>query len=220
MRLVLSSVLLGLVWFVVVNAVATLAAWTLGYFLSRRPGPVGASRLLPVGASRLLIVRLLPAAVSSFFVLAVFLPAHWRFEPVDSDESFGVVLLEMLNIVEPLDLKAKGLLTPPALHLQIEAMRRAYLDRARYLGDPDFVDVPVTRLTSKKHARTVAATITPDKASSSVELGKDILTVPAEESARVALPAVPPVTGDTTTSAMPFWKAWRTSGIENELAAA
>ncbi len=92
MRLVLSSVLLGLVWFVVVNAVATLAAWMLGRFVTRRPGPVGASRLLPDGASRFLIVRLLPAAVSSFFVLAVFLPAHWRFEPVDSDESFGVVL--------------------------------------------------------------------------------------------------------------------------------
>jgi gamma-glutamyltranspeptidase / glutathione hydrolase len=95
--------------------------------------------------------------------------------------SGGVVLLEMLNIVEPLDLKAKGLLTPPALHLQIEAMRRAYLDRARYLGDPDFVDVPVTRLTSKNYARTVAATINAEKASSSVELGKDIVTVPAAE---------------------------------------
>ena len=96
--------------------------------------------------------------------------------------SGGVVLLEMLNIVEPLDLKAKGLLTPPALHLQIEAMRRAYLDRARHLGDPDFVDVPVTRLTSKNYARTVAATISADRASSSVELGKDIVTVPSNES--------------------------------------
>ncbi len=54
--------------------------------------------------------------------------------------SGGVALIEMLNILEPLDLKAKGLLTAPALHLQIEAMRRAYLDRARHLGDPDFVD--------------------------------------------------------------------------------
>jgi gamma-glutamyltranspeptidase / glutathione hydrolase len=96
--------------------------------------------------------------------------------------SGGVVLIEMLNIVEPLDLKAKGLLTPPALHLQIEAMRRAYLDRARHLGDPDFVDVPVTRLTSKNYARTVSATISTNKASSSVELGKDIVTVPADES--------------------------------------
>ena len=57
--------------------------------------------------------------------------------------SGGVALIEMLNILEPFDLKSKGLLTAPALHLQIEAMRRAYLDRARHLGDPDFVDVPV-----------------------------------------------------------------------------
>ena len=46
----------------------------------------------------------------------------------------------------------KACSTAPALHAQIEAMRRAYLDRARYLGDPDFVDVPVARLTSKPHA--------------------------------------------------------------------
>ena len=59
----------------------------------------------------------------------------------------------MLNILERFDLKAKGLLTAPALHLQIEAMRRAYLDRARHLGDPDFVEVPVARLTSKEHAQ-------------------------------------------------------------------
>src|SRR5687767_7806374 len=95
--------------------------------------------------------------------------------------SGGVALIEMLNILEGMDLKSKGLLTPPALHLQIEAMRRAYLDRARYLGDPDFVDVPVEKLTSKEHARSVAATIVPDKASSSVELGKDIVTVTAAE---------------------------------------
>ena len=61
--------------------------------------------------------------------------------------SGGVALIEMLNILEPYDLKSKGLLTAPALHLQIEAMRRAYLDRARSLGDPDFVKVPVAELT-------------------------------------------------------------------------
>ena len=93
--------------------------------------------------------------------------------------SGGVALIEMLNILEPFDLKSKGLLTAPALHLQIEAMRRAYLDRARHLGDPDFVEVPVSRLTSKDYARQVAASIDPGKASSSVELGKDIVTAPA-----------------------------------------
>jgi gamma-glutamyltranspeptidase / glutathione hydrolase len=92
--------------------------------------------------------------------------------------SGGVALVEMLNILEPFDLKSKGLLTAPALHLQIEAMRRAYLDRARHLGDPNFVKVPVSRLTSKDYARQAVASIDPDKASSSVELGKDIVTVP------------------------------------------
>jgi gamma-glutamyltranspeptidase / glutathione hydrolase len=95
--------------------------------------------------------------------------------------SGGIALIEMLNILEPMDLKSKGLLTADALHLQIEAMRRAYLDRARHLGDPDFVNVPVEMLTSKEHARKVAATIDPAKASSSVELGKDIVTVTAQE---------------------------------------
>lgn len=95
--------------------------------------------------------------------------------------SGGVALIEMLNILEPMDVKSKGLLTAEALHLQIEAMRRAYLDRARYLGDPDFVKVPVDMLTSKEHARKVAASIDPNKASSSVELGKDIVTVTQQE---------------------------------------
>ena len=95
--------------------------------------------------------------------------------------SGGVALIEMLNIVEPMDLKSKGLLTADALHLQIEAMRRAYLDRARHLGDPDFVNVPVATLISKEHARKMAASIDPAKATSSVELGKDIVTVTAAQ---------------------------------------
>jgi gamma-glutamyltranspeptidase/glutathione hydrolase len=85
----------------------------------------------------------------------------------------------MLNILEQFDLKSKGRLTAPALHLQIEAMRRAYLDRARHLGDPDFVDVPVARLTSKEYAKTLAASIDQEKASSSRELGEDIVTTQA-----------------------------------------
>jgi gamma-glutamyltranspeptidase/glutathione hydrolase len=95
--------------------------------------------------------------------------------------SGGVALIQMLNILETFDLKSKGLLTAPALHLQIEAMRRAYLDRARHLGDPDFVDVPVERLTSKEYAKTLAASINPDKASSSQELGRDIVTTTTAE---------------------------------------
>ena len=96
--------------------------------------------------------------------------------------SGGVALIEMLNILEPYHLKSKGVLTAPSIHLQIEAMRRAYLDRARSLGDPDFVNVPVAELTSKRHARLVSANIDPAKASSSVELGRDIVSaVPTQE---------------------------------------
>ncbi|HSC28366.1 MAG TPA: gamma-glutamyltransferase [Vicinamibacterales bacterium] len=97
--------------------------------------------------------------------------------------SGGVALVQMLNILEQFDLESKGLLSAPDVHLRIEAMRRAYLDRARHLGDPDFVDVPVARLTAKDYAKTLAASIDPDKASSSLALGKDIVAAPAQEPA-------------------------------------
>jgi gamma-glutamyltranspeptidase/glutathione hydrolase len=98
--------------------------------------------------------------------------------------SGGVALIEILNILEPLNLKlTKGLLTVPALHAQAEAMRRAYLDRARFLGDPDFTEVPVQRLTSKSHAKQVAASIDMLHATRSAELGKDLLgAAPTRES--------------------------------------
>ncbi len=90
--------------------------------------------------------------------------------------SGGVTMLEMLNILERFDLAKLGDMSPAALHVEIEAMRRGYLDRARYLGDPDFVKMPVARLTSKTYAKSLAASINPAHASSSVELGHDIVT--------------------------------------------
>ncbi len=90
--------------------------------------------------------------------------------------SGGVVMIEMLNILENFDLPKLGALSAQALHYEIEAMRRGYLDRARFLGDPDFVKMPLDRLTSKAYAKTLAASIDPNHASSSAELGKDILT--------------------------------------------
>ena len=96
--------------------------------------------------------------------------------------SGGIALVQMLNILEQFDLKSKGQSSAETIHLQVEAMRRAYLDRARHLGDPDFVDVPVARLTSKVYAKTLAAGIDQQKASSSVDLGRDLVTTtqPAE----------------------------------------
>ena len=90
--------------------------------------------------------------------------------------SGGVAMIEMLNILEGLGIEKTAPQSADAKHLQIEAMRRAYLDRARYMGDPDFVQIPVDKLISKAHARDVAASIDRAKASSSAELGRDILT--------------------------------------------
>jgi gamma-glutamyltranspeptidase / glutathione hydrolase len=90
--------------------------------------------------------------------------------------SGGVAMVEMLNILSHFDLAKQGRWSPETLHLVIEAMRRAYVDRARYLGDPDFVKMPLTRLTSAKYATSLAAHIDRAKATSSVDLGKDIVT--------------------------------------------
>jgi gamma-glutamyltranspeptidase/glutathione hydrolase len=88
--------------------------------------------------------------------------------------SGGVALIEMLNMLEPYHLKAKGRNSAAALHLEIEAMRRAYLDRARFLGDPDFVHMQIDRLVSKEHARDLSASIDLLRATKSLELGKDL----------------------------------------------
>jgi len=90
--------------------------------------------------------------------------------------SGGVTMIEMLNILENFNLPKLGALSPQALHYEIEAMRRGYLDRARFLGDPDFVKMPLERLMSKSYAKTLAASIDSTHASKSVELGRDIVT--------------------------------------------
>lgn len=82
--------------------------------------------------------------------------------------SGGVALVEMLNILEGYDLAELGHNSAAYLHLLTEAMRRAYADRARYLGDPDFnPDMPIERLTSKAHAERLRRGIDPTKASAS-----------------------------------------------------
>jgi gamma-glutamyltranspeptidase / glutathione hydrolase len=78
----------------------------------------------------------------------------------------GTALIEMLNILEGYDLRAKGLGSAAAIHLTAEAMRRAFADRARYLGDPDFnPDLPIERLVSKDYAAALRKTIREDRAS-------------------------------------------------------
>ncbi|CAN5340511.1 gamma-glutamyltransferase [soil metagenome] len=87
--------------------------------------------------------------------------------------SGGICLAEMLNILETFDLKKHERFAPETLHLMVEAMRRGYRDRARYLGDSDFVKIPA-ELTTPEYARGLAAGIARDKATASAELAKDI----------------------------------------------
>jgi len=77
--------------------------------------------------------------------------------------SGGVVLIESLNILEGFDLAATKQGSAPSLHLLIEAMKRAYADRARYLGDPAFVNAPIATLIAKDYAARLRAGIDPDR---------------------------------------------------------
>jgi gamma-glutamyltranspeptidase / glutathione hydrolase len=97
--------------------------------------------------------------------------------------SGGVVLLEMLNILEGFPLGDMKQGSAPSLHVMIEAMKRAYADRARYLGDPAFVSAPVATLMTKDYAATQRAGIDLDRATPWTD----------------ALSATPPREGSNTT---------------------
>lgn len=78
--------------------------------------------------------------------------------------SGGVIICEMLNILEGYPLKDLGFRSAESVHYQIEAMRHAYVDRNSYLGDPDFVKNPLDRLLDKGYAEKIRAAIDPKKA--------------------------------------------------------
>ena len=82
--------------------------------------------------------------------------------------SGGIALASMLGILEAYDLQSLTSVTKK--HLIVEAMRRAYADRAQFLGDPDFVNVPVKKLTSKERAEKWRSSIATDKATNSKTL--------------------------------------------------
>ncbi len=97
--------------------------------------------------------------------------------------SGGVVLLETLNILEGFPMREMKRGSAPSLHVMIEAMKRAYADRARYLGDPAFVKAPIATLTAKDYAAKQRASIDPDRATPWTD----------------ALSATPPREGSNTT---------------------
>ena len=77
--------------------------------------------------------------------------------------SGGTIILEMLNILENFDVGALDIESPAYFHLFSEVMKLCYADRAKYMGDPEYADVPVAGLLDKAYARTLADRIDPDK---------------------------------------------------------
>ena len=87
--------------------------------------------------------------------------------------SGGVALMQLLKMVEPFPLREYGFQSGEAVHLMVEAERRVYADRARYLGDPDFYPVPVEGLLKESYLTTRMETFEENHATSSdlVEAG-------------------------------------------------
>ena len=84
--------------------------------------------------------------------------------------SGGIALIEILNILEGYDLAKAGDRSAASIHLTVEAFRRAFYDRAEFLGDPDFSKIPVAQLIDKKYGAAWRESIDPARASVSKDL--------------------------------------------------
>ena len=87
----------------------------------------------------------------------------------------GIAALQILNLLEPYDLKGHGFGSPEHVHLFVEAKKLAFEDRARWYADPAFAPAPVARLISKDYARERGAAISMERAARSVEAGNPAL---------------------------------------------
>lgn len=90
--------------------------------------------------------------------------------------SGGICLAQILKMVEPYDLSKLGHNTPESIQIIVEAERRAYADRSQYLGDPDFVKIPIKALLADSYLKERMATFNPEKASLSSEIKEGKVT--------------------------------------------
>lgn len=98
--------------------------------------------------------------------------------------SGGTVLLEILNILEGYDLTKTGNSSAESVHLITEAFRRAFYDRAEFMGDPDFSKIPVAQLIDKRYAAAWRETIDPARASVSKDLKRPAIFSELEQYAK------------------------------------
>ena len=90
--------------------------------------------------------------------------------------SGGIVMLQVLNMLEGYDVRSLGYNSAAKYHLLVEAMRRSFADRAEFMADPDFADVPVAKLVDKDYAKKRRATIDLERATSSAEVAHGQVT--------------------------------------------
>jgi gamma-glutamyltranspeptidase/glutathione hydrolase len=113
--------------------------------------------------------------------------------------SGGTVLVESLNILEGYDLAKLGNRSAQSIHFTTEAFRRAFFDRAEFMGDPDFARIPVAQLIDKRYAAAWRETIAPARASPSKELKRPAVFSELEQYAAAHPPAAEPREGNHTT---------------------
>ncbi len=105
--------------------------------------------------------------------------------------SGGTALVEILNILEGYDLAKYSGRTAPPVHLTLEAFRRAFYDRAEFMGDPEFSRIPVAQLIDKRYAAAWRESIIPEHASVSKELSRPAIFNQLEQYAVARLPLAP-----------------------------
>jgi gamma-glutamyltranspeptidase/glutathione hydrolase len=113
--------------------------------------------------------------------------------------SGGTVLIESLNILEGYDLGKMGNRSAQSMHYTLEAYRRAFFDRAEFLGDPDFAKIPVAQLIDKKYAKAWEESIDPTRATPSGDLKRPAIFSQLEQYAAAHPPITPPHESNHTT---------------------
>jgi gamma-glutamyltranspeptidase / glutathione hydrolase len=113
--------------------------------------------------------------------------------------SGGAVLIEILNILEGYDLGKMGDRSAQSMHYTIEAFRRAFFDRAEFMGDPDFAKIPVAQLIDKRYAAAWQETIDPEHATASKDLKRPAIFSELEQYAAAHPPVAAPHESNHTT---------------------
>ena len=113
--------------------------------------------------------------------------------------SGGAVLIEVLNILEGYDLGKMGDRSAQSMHYTLEAFRRAFFDRAEFMGDPDFAKIPVAQLIDKRYAKAWDETIDPAHATPSKDLKRPAVFSELEQYAAGHSPVMAPHESNHTT---------------------